>query len=60
MYNHPISVQNAVNHHHNELLREARDSRLAREAGSTSGSHRTAVIVASLVVLLGLMTFPVF
>jgi hypothetical protein len=60
MYNHPISVQNAVNHHHNELLREARDARLAREAGSTSGSHRTALIVTSLVVLLGILTFPVF
>jgi hypothetical protein len=59
MYNHPISVQNAVNYHHEELLREARDSRLAKEAGDASGSHRMALIVASLVVLLGILTFPV-
>ena len=57
MYNHPISVQQAVNYHQDELLREAHQARLAKVAAGESRSHHTALNAAAIAVLLGILAF---
>lgn len=54
MYNHTTFAM-AANYHQEELLREARNSRLAREATGdhhTSAQHR--LVAAAVVVLMAL------
>jgi hypothetical protein len=57
MYNHPISVQQAVTYHQDELLREARQARLAKDAAGESGSHHTVLNAAAIALLLGILAF---
>ena len=59
MYNHPISVQYAVDYHQQELLREASQARLAKEAGGEGGSHRVVAIAIAVAVILGTMVLVV-
>jgi len=55
MYNHPISVQHAVSYHQQELLRDASQARLAKEARGEGGSHNVVAIASAVAVVLGMM-----
>lgn len=62
MYQHPAAMEMAASYHQEELLREARAHRLAREAEAghehhSSAQHRLAAVAVVVLMALAVVAF---